>query len=300
MKKTLAVYAFGFYSSECMNWSRTSSGWEDTGIVKRKKRFPKLMFILLVMLGIVLVWLLILEKNRVDPVNTALFKSTPAVVETPAPEPETPAPETPAAETPAAETPAPAPEAPAAETPAAEAPAPEPETPAPKPETPAPAAGTAVDTGVIRTVCPEGWLYIEQRDVFGQQDENGNYPVDPTKMCFCKGAATELDVFSKLSTYIYYQNTPYSQEVLDNTAMWYAETTPFTATINGVECQGFHAKDEDIFNAGQFYEYDFIFLPVDDGHHIQFMIMTAAPGNADVVSRDDADVQVIMSNFAVD
>lgn len=266
------------------------------------------MFILLVMVGIVLVWLLILAKNKVDPVNTALFKTNPAAAAAPAApvvaEPETPAPETPAAETPAA---APVAETPVAETPVAETPAAAPvaetpaaETPAAEPETPAPAAGTPIDTGVIRGVCPEGWLYIEQRDVFGQQDENGNYPVDPTKMCFCKGAATELDVFSKLSTYIYYQNTPYSQEVLDNTAMWYAETTPFTATINGTECQGFHAKDEDIFNAGQFYEYDFIFLPVDDGHHIQFMIMTAAPGNADVVSRDDADVQTIMSNIAVD
>ena len=276
--------------------SRTSSGWEDTGIVKRKKRFPKLTFILLVMLAIVVVWLLILEKNRVDPVNTALFKTSPAVAEAPAPEPETPAPEP---ETPAPEPETPAPETPAEPAPEPETPAPEPETPAPEPETPAP-AGTPIDTGVIRTVCPEGWLYIEQRDVFGQQDENGNYPVDPTKMCFCKGAATELDVFSKLSSYIYYQDKPYSQEVLDNTAMWYAETTPFTTTINGVECQGFHARDEDIFNEGQFYEYDFIFMPVDDAHHIQFMIMTAAPGNSDVVSRDDADVQTIMSNFAVD
>ena len=246
------------------------------------------------MLAIVIVWLLILAKNKVDPVNTALFRSNQAAVEAPAPEAEAPAPEpeTPAPETPAAEPETPAPEAPA--------PAPEPETPAPEPETPAPVAGTPVDTGVIRTVCPEGWLFIEQRDVFGEPDESGNYPVDPTKMCFCKGAATELDVFSKLSTYIYYQNSPYTQEVLDNTAMWYTETTPFTVTINGTECPGFHAKDEDIFKEGQFYEYDFIFVPVDDGHHLQFMIMTAAPDNTDVVTRDDADIQTIMYNFAVD
>lgn len=268
---------------------------EDIDTVKRKKRFPKLMFILLVMLAIVVVWLLILAKNKVAPVNTALFKSEQGVVEAPVPETPAAEPETPAPETPAAE-----PETPAPETPAAEPETPAPETPAAEPETPAPVPGTPIDTGVIRTVCPDGWLYIEQSDVFGQQDENGNYPLDPTKMCFCKGAATELDVFSKLSTYIYYQDKPYTQEVLDNTAMWYTETTPFTASINGVECQGFHAKDEDIFNAGQFYEYDFIFLPIDDGHHIQFMIMTAAPGNADVVSRDDADVQLIMNNFAVD
>ena len=118
--------------------------------------------------------------------------------------------------------------------------------------------------------------------------------------CASVKALQQSWMFSASCLPVYYQDKPYTQEVLDNTAMWYTETTPFTTAINGVECQGFHAKDEDIFNAGQFYEYDFIFLPIDDGHHIQFMIMTAAPGNADVVSRDDADVQLIMSNFAVD
>jgi len=247
------------------------------------------MFILLVMLGIVLVWLLILEKNRVDPVNTALFKSAPAAVAQPAPEAE-PAPQEPATEAPAPETPAETqPETPAPETPA--------ET---EPETPAAAAGTVIDTGVIRTVCPDGWMYIEQKDVFGQQDENGEFPVDATKMCFCKGAATELDFFNKLSTYVYYQNQPYSEETINNAVMLFSDKEPFTVTVNGTECQGYHIKDEDIFNEGQFYEYDYIFMPADEGHYLLVMIGTAAPGVAETVTRDDADVQLIMNNIAVD
>ena len=249
------------------------------------------MFILLVLLAIVIVWLLIRSRQEASPINTKLFPDSSGAVAAPALEAVTEAaPET------QPETAAPAPEetTPAPET----VPETQPET---QPETAAPAAaGTAVDTGVIRSMCPDGWLYIEQRDVFGEKDASGAYPVDPTQMCFTKGAETELDVFSKLSVYVYYQNTGFSQEVIDSNIIWYSETEPFTTTINGVECQGFHARDEDIFNEGQFYEYDYIFLPVDAEHHIQIRVMTSAPGNADVLSRDDADVQLILTNLAVD
>lgn len=257
------------------------------------------MFILLVMLAIVLVWLLILSREKVAPINTALFHGSAPAVQTPAPEPATEAvPET-QPETPAPEV--------QPETPAPEAPAPEPqpETPAPEPqpETPAPApavSGTLVDTGVIRTMCPDGWLYIEQRDVFGTKDENGNYPLDPKQMCFCKGAQTEMDVFSKLSVYAYYEDQPFSQAVVDSNSVWYSETEPFTCTINGTECQGFHAKEEDIFTEGQFYEYDFIFLPINDAHHVMFRIMTSVPGSSEVLTRNDADVQLILTSMAAD
>ena len=259
--------------------------------MKRKKRFPKLMFILLVLLAIVLVWLLIMSRQKAAPINTKLFPTTgQAPVAAPAPETVTEAaPET-QPETQPETTPAPE------ETTAA----PAPETQAETTAAPASTAGTPVDTGVIRTVCPDGWLYIQQRDVFGQVDENGEYPLDPTQMCFSKGATTEMDVFSKLSVYVYFRDEPYSQQVYDTNAMWYSETEPITATINGVECQGFHAKDADIFNEGQYYEYDFIFMPVDDGHHFQFRLMNSAPGNADTISRDDPDVQQIMTSMAVD
>ncbi|MBR3400884.1 MAG: hypothetical protein IKG67_01455 [Parasporobacterium sp.] len=251
--------------------------------MKRKKRYPRVMVTLLLLLAIVLIILLFRHIAAREAINTFLFKTTPTVqaaggvAEVPA------AP----AETQPAETPAPA--APAETQPA--------ETPAPA----APAAtGNVVDTGIIRTVCPDGWYYIELTDVFGEKDENGNYPVDPARMGFCKGATSQMDIFSKLSTYAYLVNTAYTDSTLSNSAMWYSDTENFTTTINGVACEGFHAKEEDLFSEGEFYEYDFIFMPIDDGHHVQFQIMTAAPNVDDTVSRDDPDVQQILTNFAVD
>ena len=246
--------------------------------MKRKKRYPKVMVTLLLLLAIVLIILLFRHIAANEAINTFLFKTTPTVqaaggqAEVPAAPAETQPAETPAAAR--------------AETPAA---------------APAPAAtGNVVDTGVIRTVCPDGWFYIEMTDVFGEKDENGNYPLDPARMGFCKGATSQMDIFSKLSTYAYYVNSPYTDSTLSNSAMWYSDTENFTTTINGVICEGFHAKEEDLFSEGQFYEYDFIFLPVDDGHHVQFQIMTAAPNVNETVSRDDPDVQQILTNFAVD
>lgn len=247
------------------------------------------MFLLLVMLAIVVVWLMIMSRQKVAPINTALFHTNQETAAAPAP-----APETVTEEVTQPETTEPAPE----ETTAAPEAAPAPET---QPETQAPAAaGTAVDTGVFRTMCPDGWMYFEQRDMFGQMDENGNYPPDPTQMCFCKGAQTELDIFSKLSVYAYFQNEGFSQQVVDNNIIWYSETEPFTVMVNGTECQGFHARSEDIFNEGQFYEYDYVFLPVDADHHIQVRILTYLPGLEETLSRDDPDVQLILNNLAAD
>ena len=230
------------------------------------------MVTLLLLLAIVLIILLFRHIAAREAINTFLFKTTPTVQ--------------------AAGGQAEVPAAPAETQPA--------ETPAAAPAAAPAATGNVIDTGVIRTVCPDGWYYIELTDVFGEKDENGNYPLDPTRMGFCKGATSQMDIFSKLSTYAYYVNSPYTDSTLSNSAMWYPETENFTTTINGVTCEGFHAKEEDLFSEGQFYEYDFIFLPIDDGHHVQFQIMTAAPNVDETVSRDDPDVQQILTNFAVD
>ena len=240
------------------------------------------MFILMLLLAIVLILLLVKHIHRTEVIHTALYTSAAAKwaeLQVPAPveaEPQAPV-----------EEPQTQPEQAPETTPAAEPAA-------------AQVTGTAVDTGTFRTICPEGWLYLPMTDVFGEQDENGNYPPDPTRMGFCKGATVAADVFSKLTVYAYYMNQPYSESTLENAEMWYTETENFTTMINGVECQGFHAKDEDLFTEGQFYEYDTIFLPVDDGHYIQFQIMTAAPNVTETITRDDADVQTILSNTAID
>ena len=260
--------------------------------MKRKKRFPKVMLILMLCLAIVLIILLVERKNKVEPVNTSFSRLVaPQTAGNAGQQPEN--------------EPAAQPEEQTEADPEIQVDVQPDEITEPEPETEAqdqaPAAGgTVVDTGVIRSVCPDGWLYIEQRDSYGEQDENGVYPLDPTRMCFCKGATTELDVFSKLSIYVYYRSQPYTDTTVDEGAMWYAETQRITATINGVECQGFHATEEDVFNEGEFYEYDILYLPVGDSHYFEFLIMASAPGSNDSLSANDPDVQMILSNTAAD
>lgn len=275
-------------------------------IVKRKRRFPILMVLLLLFLAIVLIILMVQSRG---PVDTKLFPAgirQAAVVE---PEP-VPAPAP--ADQPTTEEAAPAPvqepetEAapadvfetePAEETPEA---APAPAEPAEPAAPAAPSAGSVVDTGVIKTVCPDGWMYFEQTDVFGEQDAEGNYPVDPSKMGFCKGATSHMDVFSKLTTYVYYRDYAFTDSIQSMGMMWYEETEEFTTVINGITCSGFHARSQDVFNEEDFYEYDIVYYPIDDSHHFEIDIMTSAPSTGDTVSVDDPDVQAILTNLAID
>ena len=248
------------------------------------------MFILLVMLAIVIVWLLIMSRQKVAPIDTKLFPADQQTVASPAPE---------QLETAAAPEVQPEAEAP---TPADMTVVPEETTTVPDQEaTVEPvASGTLVDTGMMRTYCPDGWLNVEQYNVFGVLDENGQYPANPAKICLYKGAASIEDTNGRLTVSAELINTAISQEDIDGEARWSTESEPFTITINGTECQGFHAKEEDTFAAGQFYEYDFVFIPVSDSSHIKVIVQNSLPNVAETISLNDPDVQLILNGLAVD
>ena len=247
------------------------------------------MVTLLLLIAIVMIILLFRHIAGIETINTKLFKTDPAAM---AATVQPAAPEAQPAEIPVGE-----------ETPAEAAPQAEAEIPAEEQTTTEAApvvSGTLIDTGIIRTVCPDGWMSIQLNDVYGEKDENGNYPPDLTRIGLCKGGTTQSDAFSKLTIYILYANGKYDDNTLENAAVWHSETEDFTAVINGVEYQGFHAKEEDLFVEGNFYEYDYLFMPADDSHHIEFEIMTSSPDVAEKLSLDDVDVHAIISSFALD
>ena len=44
--------------------------------------------------------------------------------------------------------------------------------------------GETIDTGVFSAVCPDGYLNVAQTDVFGEKDEDGNYPLATDRLMF--------------------------------------------------------------------------------------------------------------------
>ena len=250
------------------------------------------MVTLLLLLAIVLIILLFRHIAGIETINTTLFKTNPAAVQQAAPEAAAPAEE---AAAPAEQTgPVEQREAPAEQAAPAE------EAAAPAEEAAPAAGGTVVDTGIIRTVCPDGWMNIQLTDVFGEKDENGNYPPDTTRIGLCKGGTSQLDALTNLTVYVYYANGAYSDSTIENGAIWYSDTEDISVTINGVEYKGFHAKEESLFSEGQYYEYDNLYMPADDAHNIQIQVMNSAPDIEGTLSLDDPDVQAIISNIALD
>ena len=255
--------------------------------VKRKKRYPRVMVTLLLLLAIVIIILLFRHIAGIETINTKLFKTNPAAAVQQA------APETPALdEIPAAEEQTPA---------QTEIPVQEEQAPAAEEQAAVPASsGTVVDTGIIRTVCPDGWMNIQLTDVFGEKDENGNYPPDTTRIGLCKGGTSQVDALTNLTVYVYYASGEYSDNTIANSAMWYSDTEDIAVTINGVEYKGFHAREESLFTEGQYYEYDNLYMPADESHNIQIQVMNSAPDVEGTLSLDDPDVQAIISNIALD
>ena len=162
--------------------------------------------------------------------------------------------------------------------------------------------GTTVDTGFMKTMCPSDWLYIEQKNMFAEADENGDYPIDPETMVFAKGASTELDAAYKLTIYAYYVQQEITDTTISNNKMWYDESEDISVTINGVECRAFHARSADLQEENAYYEYDIVFYPIDADNNqwFQFNIMLSSPAVDDKISIDDADVQTILSNMVLD
>lgn len=159
-------------------------------------------------------------------------------------------------------------------------------------------SGEITDTGVIQTICPSGWLYMPQTDMFAEQDAEGNYPVDPKKMAFIKGGESEFDAFSKPTVYIYYNEYEFEEGDLELQQIMYEEVENVDYSIGGKKCFAFTAKSL-VTSEKDYYGYFVIFYPIAEGKNVQFTIPTHW-GEADGVSVEDADVQAIINNLKLD
>ncbi len=159
--------------------------------------------------------------------------------------------------------------------------------------------GTTVDTGLMKTVCPAGWLYVEQYDTSGEANADGTYPVDQRTMMFAKGAASADDAANKLTMYVYYNDTALDDSVVEGTKAWYENVEDFDLSLSFIPCSAFNGTttSED---GSSTYSYSIVFYPIDDSHYIQFSVMTASSDTMDTQTAESSDVQSIMSNLALD
>ena len=159
--------------------------------------------------------------------------------------------------------------------------------------------GTPVDTGLMNTICPTGWLYVEQYDTAGEANADGTYPVDQRTMMFAKGATSADDTAHRLTVYVYYNDTALDDSVVEGTEAWYENVEEFDLSLSFVPCRAFNGtttSDDGLST----YSYSIVFYPIDDSHYIQFSVMTSSSDTMDTQTVESSDVQSIMSNIALD
>ncbi|MBR5708137.1 MAG: hypothetical protein IKX41_02010 [Oscillospiraceae bacterium] len=158
--------------------------------------------------------------------------------------------------------------------------------------------GETVDTTVFKAVCPKGWLNIPQTDVWGEQDEDGNYPLKTDALQFCKGAKSEWDAFSKPSVNIY-QLTSSIDDTIDGFGWWYKTVEETTFTVNGQELRGVALTDDNLSGDGE-YKYECAFINVG-GVDFQIMLMTQDDDGSETgLSMADPEVQAIIGSIELD
>ena len=165
----------------------------------------------------------------------------------------------------------------------------------------APAAkGEMIDTGVVKGLCPDGWMYYQQTDMWGEKDADGNYPPDLTKMAFCKGGKDEWDLFSKPTVYAAYSDGEITDDTLSWAGMLLDESEEISVDIQGKTCRALHGKSliSEDNPEKDYWEYVYAFYPVDGGY-IQVTVPLHC-GEKDGVKVEDADVQAILSSLAKD
>ena len=153
-----------------------------------------------------------------------------------------------------------------------------------------------IDTGIIATVCPAGWMYFQQTDMFGETDADGNYPVDPTKMAFIKGGESEWDLFTKPVVYLNYFEDQITDETIEWAKILMDETTDSTIAVQGTDCKAFTGKSL-VESDKDYWENTYIFFPAGSGY-IQINVPLHC-GEAAGVSLDDPDVKAIIDNIKV-
>ena len=143
------------------------------------------------------------------------------------------------------------------------------------------------DTGVFTVSVPSGWKVFPQTDIFGEKDEQGNYPVDPETIFLAKGASSEMDAYGKANIRIYWY-TP-ETTVMELRSIYDDVTDLEGVTINGIECTGFRGT-----SLG--YTYEIIHYKTDNAQYA-FNILVAVDCKETGVTWEDPDIKTIMESL---
>lgn len=142
------------------------------------------------------------------------------------------------------------------------------------------------DVGAFTVSVPFGWTVYPQEDVFGEQDAEGNYPIDPECILLAKGASSEDEAYRKPNITIYW----YSPDIMVYAAKeMYDNPEDITGvTINGIECSAFSGT-----SLG--YTYQFIHYQTDK-EQFDFNILIAVDGKETGITWEDPDIKTIMES----
>ena len=152
--------------------------------------------------------------------------------------------------------------------------------------------GEVIDSTAFKAVCPKGWMNIAQTDIWAEKDENGQSPLDPAHLMFCKGAKSEWDAFSKPSVNIYMLSSSID-DTIDGFGWFYDTVDETTFNINGADVRGVNITDETLG------EYECAFVNVG-GTDFQIMLQTKDDDEATGLSMADSEVQAIIASIELD
>lgn len=161
------------------------------------------------------------------------------------------------------------------------------------------ASGETIDSGDFTAVCPDGFLNVEQSDMFEEADEDGNYPLKTDILFFSYGAKDVFDSFSKPSVTINLENEGMSMEDSISMFGWFYENIEEkTFNIGGTDYQGIEADfdmsldDDD----PEIYHYQIVYLE-DGGRLFNVTIITSMSDEDTGLNVDNADVQTIIKSI---
>ena len=147
-------------------------------------------------------------------------------------------------------------------------------------------AAETYDVGAFTVAVPAGWTVFPQSDIFGEQDADGNYPIDPEQIFLAKGVTDEFDAYSAPSVRIYYYGP--DSYVMDSRGFYDNVADITGVTVNGNACDAYQGESMG-------YLYQFISEKTDDAQ-FEFNILKAVEGKDTGITWEDPDVKTIMES----
>lgn len=145
-------------------------------------------------------------------------------------------------------------------------------------------------TSKFQVTLPQGWKAFHQIDVFGEQDENGDYPYDETCLYLSREAITEEELLTKPAVYVKYYDK--DAEVADS-KNWYEKVKDLDAEVQGNKC--FEAfRGNSLMTEG--YVHDVLGFKSDNAT-FSIVIPYSINGETTGMAYDSDDIQTILNSL---